>query len=138
MYILYAHVHIYAVYIHSYTYICKRTSLHLWECHYGGGGGNFAKVKLSGRKCTGTQIRLICFGFWLSSVGGKKRRIFLTRHLFGCNQTTTYAYLTLLIGSWNLQENLWCKPFWACVHILDAKNSVFRVSVTWEPEKRDF
>jgi len=39
-------------------------------------------------------------------------------------ETVTYEYLALLIGSWNLQENVWCKLFWGCGNIFGAKNSV--------------
>jgi len=60
----------------------------------------------------------------LATLIPKKLQGFYGTVLYHC-YTLTYAYLALLIGSWNLQENWLYELFWAGGNSSDAKHSVY-------------
>jgi len=99
----------------------------------GGGGGNFSKVKRLFRKCVGTPKRSF-LGF--SSFSQKEIPDISFRYILDSQRTftqpvldrvetqklsaktyfihqTTYAYLPLCMGCWNMQEYLDSDLFWA-------------------------
>ena len=82
---------------------------HSWVtlgCNNGGGGGYFSKVKTLVQKCKATRKYLFsgfcCF--WPYPCGILEMQELFPRTYFA--HKTTYAYLYLLIGCWNIQKNL--------------------------------
>ena len=51
-------------------------------------------------------------------------KLFIKAH---CYRAIMFAYLALLIGSWNLHGHWWCAFFWACCNSFGAKNLVYRL-----------
>jgi len=82
------------------------------RCNNGGGGGNFSKVKRLVRKCKGTRKRLFSrFFFFLQYPRGiLETQEFVPRTDF--TQKTSYAHVSLLMGCWNIQENLESNVNW--------------------------
>ena len=81
-------------------------------CNNGVGGGNFSKVKRLVQKWIGTRKRLFSrFSSFLPRVWDFRTQELFPRTYF--THKTTYSYLSLLIGCWNIQENLDADLFWA-------------------------
>jgi len=51
---------------------------------------------------------------------------------------TVYSYLALLIGSWNLQQNGRCEPFWARGELFGPISAVFGILAPREQESQIF
>jgi len=84
----------------------------------GGGVGNFSKVKRLVQKCIGTHKPLFsAFSFFSVPMWDFRNTGTFSQNILKQHQSitykTTYAYLSLLMGCWDMQENLDSDLFWA-------------------------
>ena len=96
----------------SYKRVASSQGNTVLGCNNKGGGGFFLKVKRLVQKIIETRKLIFFFScFWLFHCGILETQELFTRTYL--THKTTYAYLSLFLDCWNIQENLDSDLFWA-------------------------